>query len=469
MSYYPYSSQTAAHYRLVGPSGAVATFNDEFDPSYVGMLTEVTGLDSAEVREAATDLVEADGGSHGNFYFGRRPIVLNGRVFGHGSHRERALRLDRARRASLAMRDDAVLSWKPNGRYENLVENPVAGLDTTGHGITTSAGTTVTRVTTDLPNKPGTSTPFSTGISWAGTVAATAGANSVGRYSNGATTGRIPVEPGRWYGASGSLRLNSVTGTMNSIRIRVYFYTSTGASAGTADLTIHNSPVIGETYHSSGMVQAPPDAVTAVPRIYTAHPNPTTFALAYSGITFGPGEPTLMWRDAETDDYHWAGARHASATGDFIEQFTPVRRQQPFRETGAWNKDFQIALVSEYAYIFSTYARSFATGVAMENRGNAPSYPRIRITGLSSNPTVSTDGRTFRTTGLTLASGETVEFDMLTHTGYFVSGPRAGQSANRYINFTTTDWPYLGGLGTTQTFAATGGGSATITYRDVWA
>ncbi len=58
---------------------------------------------------------------------------------------------------------------------------------------------------------------------------------------------------------------------------------------------------------------------------------------------------------------------------------------------------------------------------------------------------------------------------MLNHTGLFTSGARVGQSANRYIDFTTTAWPYLTGLGTSQTFALTGGGTATVQYRDTWA
>lgn len=113
MPYYPYAPAISDIYTLWSPTHGTAVFNDPASPDYVGMLTEVTGLDSAEVREASEELTEADGGAHGNFFYGRRPIVLTGRVFGHATQAARAVRLDRLMRASHAMRDDAILSWKP--------------------------------------------------------------------------------------------------------------------------------------------------------------------------------------------------------------------------------------------------------------------------------------------------------------------------------------------------------------------
>ena len=113
MAYYPYAPAYSDIYTLTSPDGIVAVFNDPLDANYVGMVTEVTGLDSADVRESAEELTEADGGAHGNFYYGRRPIVLNGRVFGHATQQDRAIKLDRLMRASNAMRGDAVLKFKP--------------------------------------------------------------------------------------------------------------------------------------------------------------------------------------------------------------------------------------------------------------------------------------------------------------------------------------------------------------------
>jgi hypothetical protein len=269
MAYQPLATEVGAVYTLTGPAGTVAVFNDPASANYVGMLTEVTGLDSAEVRESAIELSDADGGVHGDFFLGRRPITLSGRVFGHASITERNARLDRARRASLGLRADSTLIWTPTGAQE------------------------------------------------------------------------------------------------------VFVY---------------------------------------------------------------------------------------------------VRRQQPFRESGAWVKDFQIPLVSERAIIQSTALVSGSTGSALENQGNWPAYPSFAITGTISNPTISDGTRTFRTTGLTLAAGETVEFDMGAHTGVFTAGARSGQSANQYINFTTTEWPYLTGNGTSQTFTRTpSGATVTVRYRHTWA
>lgn len=290
MAYVPLAQQFGAIYTLTSPTGDVAVFNDPTSPDYVGMLTEVTGLDSAEVRESAEDLVEADGGAHGYFYFGRRPIVLSGRVFGHASITERNLRLDRARRASMSLRPK---------------------IDATG-------------------------------------------------------------------------------------------------------------------------------AIT---------------------------EGTLAW----------------TPTGG-LPVFTTVRRQQPFRESGNWVKDFQIPLVSEYAVIFgqtlkTSASLASATPTVFENQGNYPSYPVFQITGPSgsvTNPTVTVDPAAtgdptlvFKTTGLVLAQNEVVEFDMLNHSGKFTAGARIGQSANRFIDFTTGAFPALLSGDNTVTLGV--GGTLVMRYRDTWA
>jgi hypothetical protein len=280
MAYYPYGPATSDIYTLTSPLGDVAVFNDPTSANYVGMLTEVTGLDSAEVREASEELTEADGGAHGNFFYGRRPIVLTGRVFGHATQADRAVRLDRAIRASNAMRGDAVLSWKPE---------------------------------------------------------------------NWATVTHIPMQ-------------------------------------------------------------------------------------------------------------------------------TWVRRQQPLRISGGWVKEFQLALVSEFAQLFSVAVRTTASTangvpVSAENQGSGEAWPVISITGASSSPNVTNTtadpDQTVFTTGLTLVAGETVQIDTLTHTAAFTAGPRNGQSANRYIDFgATVAWPRL--ARGTNSFVLAGGGSMVLTWRDTW-
>lgn len=109
------STELNITYTLTGPTGIRAVFNDQSDPDFVGMLTEVTGLDSPEVRESAEDSVQQDGGIHGNFYYGRRPITLTGIILNPVSAAARNVRLDKLAQASDAMRSDALLTWTPSG------------------------------------------------------------------------------------------------------------------------------------------------------------------------------------------------------------------------------------------------------------------------------------------------------------------------------------------------------------------
>jgi hypothetical protein len=423
MAYFPFATEFGAFYRLVGPDGSVATFNDPTDPSYVGALTEVTGLDSADIREAASDLTEADGGAHGAFYFGRRPITMTGRVFGHSSISERNIRMDRARRASAGMRGDSILSWKPSRTATNFVTNPGAEVDLTGigsSGYAFSAGSTVTRSAAVAAQAGGFSAKVDTAASGKGVAFATA------------TT----LKAGTQY--------------------RMTFWARTGS--GTAAVDFYIMGVSGE-YSGTGTANAVGTAtVTNAWTKYTWLYTPAADIV----------NPALEVRSTTATAQTFYVDTVSIAAEDFIEMFTTVRRQQPFRESGAWVKEFQIPLVSEFAYLYSVELKTSATGVAAENRGNAPAYPIVVLNGTSTNPTMSDGTRVFRTTGLTLASGETVEFDMLNHTGLFTVGARQGQSANRYIDFTNTAWPYLAGLGTTQTFTQAGGGSGSIRYRDAW-
>lgn len=125
MAYIPFSPEVGCKYWLTGPDGTIAAFNDPTDPNYVGMLTDVTGLDSADVRESGDVLTDADGGWHGNFWYGRRPITLSGSVFGYAGPDARTARIDLLRRASNAMRDDAILSWQPNALNSLKMRTPV--------------------------------------------------------------------------------------------------------------------------------------------------------------------------------------------------------------------------------------------------------------------------------------------------------------------------------------------------------
>lgn len=119
---YPSGPQWGVPYTLTGPDGAIAVFNDDTSPYFVGVLSpESSGLDSADVRENAADQVEADGGIHGNFYYGRRPIILQGTILANSST-QRNERIARLKRASNAMRDDSVLTFTPDGGLESFLK-----------------------------------------------------------------------------------------------------------------------------------------------------------------------------------------------------------------------------------------------------------------------------------------------------------------------------------------------------------
>ncbi len=121
--------QFGVPYTLIGPDGTRAVFNAFEDPDYVGSLSDVTGLDSPEIREFSEDLVEDDGSTHSSFYYGRRPVVLEGQIDNRPSgplsdlstNVVRNLRMTRLTRATNAMRKDAVIRFAPEGGLEQQV------------------------------------------------------------------------------------------------------------------------------------------------------------------------------------------------------------------------------------------------------------------------------------------------------------------------------------------------------------
>lgn len=113
--------QFGVKYSLVAADGARAVFNDPEDADYVGWLTDLTGLDSPDLREAADDRVGDDGGVHGDFFYGRRPVVLEGMVESRPDNVSRNVRMTRLQRASNATRADATLRWAPEGGVEQTL------------------------------------------------------------------------------------------------------------------------------------------------------------------------------------------------------------------------------------------------------------------------------------------------------------------------------------------------------------
>jgi hypothetical protein len=112
-------AQAGIPYVLTGPDGTRVVFNDRADLDFVGFLdgeNGVTGLEGTDVRENAEDLVGADGGTHGDFYEGRRPITLQGLIWPDPDSASVNNREARIKRASRALREDCILSWQQDGR-----------------------------------------------------------------------------------------------------------------------------------------------------------------------------------------------------------------------------------------------------------------------------------------------------------------------------------------------------------------
>lgn len=102
--------------------GSRAVFNDSTDPDFVGYLTDITGLDSAEVRENADNISGQDGGIHGDFFYGRRPITLSGSMINVISAEDRNEKTTKMLQACNAMRADATLEWTPEGGEPTYVK-----------------------------------------------------------------------------------------------------------------------------------------------------------------------------------------------------------------------------------------------------------------------------------------------------------------------------------------------------------
>lgn len=111
MTYVPFAPEQAAFYTITGPDGSVATFNNPSDPNYCGIVTDVTGLDSASVLDSSADLTQSDGGYVGTQFYGRRPITMSIQMFGYNVVDDRNAQMAKIRTATNAMSADGVLTF----------------------------------------------------------------------------------------------------------------------------------------------------------------------------------------------------------------------------------------------------------------------------------------------------------------------------------------------------------------------
>lgn len=109
MAYVPFGPELGAKYTLTGPDGTIAVFNDPTDANYCGVTTEVTGFDSADVRDQGDVLVAADGGYSASNFYGRRPITMTGTMYGYNSIAARNAQMAKIRAATNAMTADGLI------------------------------------------------------------------------------------------------------------------------------------------------------------------------------------------------------------------------------------------------------------------------------------------------------------------------------------------------------------------------
>lgn len=109
-------------YELIASDGARAVVGNSdaasSDPDFVGYLDAESGitglLDRAGVRESTTDLVEADGASHGSFWLSRRSGTITGQLFVGGLDSTIVAAAEsKLKRATRWLREDGVIRWTP--------------------------------------------------------------------------------------------------------------------------------------------------------------------------------------------------------------------------------------------------------------------------------------------------------------------------------------------------------------------
>lgn len=445
MAFYPYAPEYAAKFILTGPNGTKAVFNDLVDVNYVGVLTDVTGLDSAEVRDGGDVLTSADGGWAGNFYYGRRPITFTGTIYGHSTVQQRVAKMSLLTQATGALISDGNVSWLPSWRSTNLIPAPnmeygVAGWAPFG----TPAATT-----------------FAQSATWAaaGTKSLHVAQTAADPVYALASPQIQNVVPGTIYYAGATI--NAITGTSNAIVVG--WYDRNGAFISQSQV---NFPASTGVHALASQVTSPAGASFA--SFYIGN----TASLAsefYVDQVFFSRESSIYIDGDQTGNF-WHGTPGNSPSGNSIDMFTSFRRQQPLRYTGDFNKTFQALLISQFAPLFSTWSVVTAAGTSItaENCGDYPSFPVITVTGASPpGPQVITNTTTGLLvkflTGYSIPTGHTVTIDVLNHVATDVT---AGTSINQYIDYVASTWPTL--VKGINTFTITGGGTLSLAYRHTW-
>lgn len=112
-------------YELTHPDGSrIVTGNlaaAKADPDFVGYLDPdngLTGLDSADVREAGADLTAGDGGINYDGFRGRRPVQLAGTIWPEFTATQRVAIEEKILHVTDCLKGDALLRWTNTGLVE---------------------------------------------------------------------------------------------------------------------------------------------------------------------------------------------------------------------------------------------------------------------------------------------------------------------------------------------------------------
>lgn len=344
-------------YTLTNSANAtIAVFNDPTDPNYVGMITEISGLDSPEVRESADDLVQADGGIHGDFFYGRRPITITGLILNPTSAAGRNAMMQKLSSASDAMRNDAILSWTPSGGVKQFVsvrrQQPLRfsgawqktfQLQVVAADPRVYSDTLHLKAAPDFTNlknfvtNPGaegnsiqvaarfvasstTGTPGSISISGPGRPGSSGGQFVTVSYTGVTSGGQVRISTEQYAGVVAGERIyasgwvHSITAA-TSLGVQVEFFTSGGASVSTAVVATQTAPTLNTWYQLRGAVTVP---ATATKMRLTGYAVPTTTGAQDLGLddlmlvdhaTFAGN-----YFDGDQLGSRWSGTQYASSS-----------------------------------------------------------------------------------------------------------------------------------------------------------
>src|SRR4051812_4706166 len=103
--------ETNAQWTITAADGTTVVFNDGASGLYI---ESVTGFDSPDVRQNIDVLPEADGSVAGNFFFGSRPVTLNGKIL-DPTAAGRNVKFVNLQRAVRGLRGDVTLKSTPQG------------------------------------------------------------------------------------------------------------------------------------------------------------------------------------------------------------------------------------------------------------------------------------------------------------------------------------------------------------------